>query len=134
MPSKMPARPVFGQPVPPPYRCQFHQYFTSSFFYKSVCFFTKVFCAAFIFLLFGFEIFWQKNFGAKAASKTLGKLTTEPHQDLHIHNNINNNSKDLRTASSTSANRMSPLRMGLITPTTCPCLRRVCRPVHRPTP
>jgi hypothetical protein len=33
---------------------------------------TKVFCAAFMCLQFGFVIFWQKDFGAKAAHKTLG--------------------------------------------------------------
>jgi hypothetical protein len=36
---------------------------------------TKVFCAAFMCLQFGFVIFWQKNFGAKAAHKMLVKLT-----------------------------------------------------------
>jgi len=35
----------------------------------------KVFCAAFVYLQFGFEIFWQKNTGKKAALKTLMKLT-----------------------------------------------------------
>jgi hypothetical protein len=36
---------------------------------------TKVFCAAFMCLQFGFVIFWQKDFGAKAAHKILVKLT-----------------------------------------------------------
>jgi hypothetical protein len=36
---------------------------------------TKVFCAAFMCLQFGFVIFWQKDFGAKAAHKMLMKLT-----------------------------------------------------------
>jgi hypothetical protein len=37
---------------------------------------TKVFCAAFMCLQFGFVIFWQKDFGAKAAhKKMLVKLT-----------------------------------------------------------
>jgi hypothetical protein len=37
---------------------------------------TKVFCAAFMCLQFGFVIFWQKDFGTKAAHKMLVKLTT----------------------------------------------------------
>ncbi len=36
----------------------------------------KVFCAAFLKLQFGFVIFWQNNFGARAACKMLMKLTT----------------------------------------------------------
>jgi hypothetical protein len=36
---------------------------------------TKVFCAAFMCSQFGFVIFWQKDFGAKAANKMLVKLT-----------------------------------------------------------
>jgi hypothetical protein len=40
----------------------------SSVFYEQL-FSTKVFCAAFICLKFGFIIFWQKDFGAKAAHK-----------------------------------------------------------------
>jgi len=36
---------------------------------------TKVFCAAFMGLQFGFVIFWQNDFGAKAAHKMLVKLT-----------------------------------------------------------
>jgi hypothetical protein len=43
-------------------RWQFHQYFI------------KVFCAAFMCLQFGLVIFWQKDFGAKAAHKILVKL------------------------------------------------------------
>ncbi len=35
---------------------------------------TKVFCAAFMCLQFGFVNFWQKDFGAKAAHKMLVKL------------------------------------------------------------
>jgi hypothetical protein len=35
----------------------------------------KVFCTAFMCLQFGFVIFWQKDFGAKAAHKILVKLT-----------------------------------------------------------
>jgi hypothetical protein len=35
----------------------------------------KVFCATFMCLQFGFVIFWQKDFGAKAAHKMLVKLT-----------------------------------------------------------
>jgi len=34
-----------------------------------------VFCAAFLYLQFGFVIFWQKNIDAKAALKMLLKLT-----------------------------------------------------------
>jgi len=52
-------------------RCQFHQYFMSSF----VC--TKVFCTAFLCLQFGFIIFWRKNIGKKAACKRLVKYVTE---------------------------------------------------------
>jgi hypothetical protein len=36
---------------------------------------TKVLCAAFMCLQFGFEIFWRKDFCAKAAHKMLVKLT-----------------------------------------------------------
>jgi len=36
----------------------------------------KDFCAAFLYLQFGFVHFWQKNIGAKAACKMLVKLTT----------------------------------------------------------
>jgi hypothetical protein len=35
----------------------------------------KVFCTAFMFLQSGFVIFWQKDFGTKAAHKMLVKLT-----------------------------------------------------------
>ncbi len=35
----------------------------------------KVFCAAFMCFQFGFVIFWEKDFGAKAAHKMLVKLT-----------------------------------------------------------
>ena len=37
----------------------------------------KSFCAAFMCLQFGFVIFWQNDFGAKAAHKMLLKLTPE---------------------------------------------------------
>ena len=50
-------------------RCQF-----SPIFYEQL-FRTNVFCAAFMCLQFGFVILWQKAFGAKAALKTLVKLT-----------------------------------------------------------
>jgi hypothetical protein len=43
-------------------------------FYEQL-FCMKVFCAAFMCLQFGFVIFWQKDFGAKAAHKLLVKLT-----------------------------------------------------------
>ena len=36
---------------------------------------TKVLCTAFKCLQFGFVVFWQKDFGAKAAHKMLVKLT-----------------------------------------------------------
>ena len=42
---------------------------------------TKVFCAAFMCLQFGFVIFWQKEIGAKTAHKMLVKLTTEEKKD-----------------------------------------------------
>jgi hypothetical protein len=38
-------------------------------------FHTKVFCAPFMCLQFGFVIFWRKDFGAKAVNKMLVKLT-----------------------------------------------------------
>jgi len=46
----------------------------SPIFYKQL-FYTKVLCAAFTCLQFGFVIFWQKDFGARAAHKMLVKLT-----------------------------------------------------------
>jgi hypothetical protein len=46
----------------------------SPIFYEQL-FRTKVFCATFMCLQFGFVIFWQKDFGAKAAHKMLVKLT-----------------------------------------------------------
>jgi len=39
-------------------------------------FHAKVLCAAFLYLQFGFVIFWQKNISAKTAPKMLMKLTT----------------------------------------------------------
>jgi hypothetical protein len=42
-------------------------------FYEQL-FCTKVFYAAFLCLQFGFVIFWQKDFGTKAAHKMLVKL------------------------------------------------------------
>ncbi len=47
---------------------------SSPIFYKQL-FHTKVLCAPFICLQFGFAFFWQKGFGAKAAHKMLVKLT-----------------------------------------------------------
>jgi hypothetical protein len=47
----------------------------SPIFYEQL-FHSKVFCAAFMCLQFGFVIFWQKDFGAKAAHKILVKLTS----------------------------------------------------------
>jgi hypothetical protein len=46
----------------------------SPIFYKQL-FHTKVLCAPFMCLQFGFVIFWQKDFGAKAAHIMLVKLT-----------------------------------------------------------
>jgi hypothetical protein len=46
----------------------------STIFYEQL-FCTKVICAAFLCLKFGFVIFWRKDFGAKAAHKMLVKLT-----------------------------------------------------------
>ncbi len=46
----------------------------SPIFYEQL-FWTRVFCAAILCLQFGFVIFWQKDFGAKAAHKMLVKLT-----------------------------------------------------------
>jgi hypothetical protein len=45
----------------------------SPIFYEQL-FHMKVFCAAFMWLKFGFVIFWQKDFGAKAAHRMLVKL------------------------------------------------------------
>jgi hypothetical protein len=42
--------------------------------YYEQLFHMKVFCAAFMCLQFGFVIFWQKDFGPKAANKMLVKL------------------------------------------------------------
>ncbi len=46
----------------------------SPIFYKQL-FHSKVLCAPFMCQQFGFVIFWQKDFGAKAAHKMLVKLT-----------------------------------------------------------
>jgi hypothetical protein len=46
----------------------------SPIFYEHL-FHSKVLYAAFMCLQFGFLIFWQKDFGAKAAHKMLVKLT-----------------------------------------------------------
>jgi hypothetical protein len=43
----------------------------------------KVFCAAFMCLQFGFVIFWQKDFGAKATHKMLVKLIPGSATNLH---------------------------------------------------
>jgi hypothetical protein len=47
-------------------------------FYKRL-FCTKVFCAAFLYLQFGFEVFCQNNIGTKTAHKMLVKLATGSH-------------------------------------------------------
>jgi hypothetical protein len=46
----------------------------SPVFYEQL-FCVKVFCAPFMYLQFGFVIFWRNDFGAKAAHKMLVKLT-----------------------------------------------------------
>jgi hypothetical protein len=46
-----------------------------SFIFYEQFFHTKVFYAAFMCFQFGFVIFWQKDFGAKAVHKMLVKLT-----------------------------------------------------------
>ncbi len=46
----------------------------SPIFYEQL-FHMKVFCATFMCLQFGFVIFWQKDFGKKAANKMLVKWT-----------------------------------------------------------
>jgi len=57
------------------YRCQFQQHFTRAFF-NWKCFGHT----AFLYLHFGFVIFWRKNIGAKAARKMmLMKLTIVQH-------------------------------------------------------
>jgi hypothetical protein len=50
-------------------RCQFHQYFKSSFFVQ------KFFLRSFYVLTIWVCNFWQKGFGTKAAHKMLVKLT-----------------------------------------------------------
>jgi len=46
----------------------------SPIFYEQLFCIKVIICAAFLCLLFGFVIFWQKGFGAKAAHKMLVKL------------------------------------------------------------
>ena len=46
----------------------------SPIFYEQL-FRKKDFCAAFMYIQFGFVILWQKDFGAKTAHKMLVKLT-----------------------------------------------------------
>jgi hypothetical protein len=46
----------------------------SPIFYEQI-YHTKKFCAAFMCLQFVFVMFWQKDFGRKAANKMLVKLT-----------------------------------------------------------
>jgi len=41
----------------------------------------EFFCAAFMCLLFGFVLFWQKDFGAKAAHEMLVKLIPDQRPD-----------------------------------------------------
>jgi hypothetical protein len=54
----------------------------SPIFYEQL-FHTKVFCAAFMWLQFGFVIFWQKDFGTKATHKMLVKLTSGGQHSIH---------------------------------------------------
>ncbi len=56
----------------------------SQIFYKQH-FHTKVLCAPFMCLQFGFVIFWRKDFGAKAAHKMLVKLTPGVIYDHNIY-------------------------------------------------
>ncbi len=51
-----------------------HPVSISLVFYEQI-FCMKVFCTAFMCLQLGFAIFWQKDFGTKAAHKMLVKLT-----------------------------------------------------------
>jgi hypothetical protein len=44
----------------------------------------KVFCTAFICLKFGFIIFWQKDYGAKAAHKMLVTMTPRWSEKVRI--------------------------------------------------
>jgi hypothetical protein len=53
-------------------------------FYEQL-FSTKVFCAAFQHLQFGFVIFWKKNIGAKAPCKMLVELTTGLLEPQRVH-------------------------------------------------
>jgi len=55
---------------------------SSTFYAQFFC--TKVFCPAFIYLWFGFVIFWIKNIGPKAARKMLMKLTTGEQKSNYI--------------------------------------------------
>jgi hypothetical protein len=52
-------------------------------FFKQL-FNNKVLCASFLCLQFGFVIFWRKDFGAKAAHKSLVKLTPGEFHTLHF--------------------------------------------------
>jgi hypothetical protein len=80
-------------------------------FYEQL-FHTKVPCAAFMCLQFGFVILWQKAFGTKVAHKTLVKLTpggsagrvyvmkllySEKSQNCYFLNNILNQRKNMHT-------------------------------------
>ncbi len=58
--------------------CQFHQYFTNSFFVWTL------FCTAFMCLQFEFVNFRQKDFGAKAAHKMLVILTPGGYKQVQI--------------------------------------------------
>jgi hypothetical protein len=51
-------------------RCQFHQHFMSRFFVLKL--FVQLFCTC----ILGFNLFWRKEIGRKAALKMLMKLTT----------------------------------------------------------
>ncbi len=52
-----------------------HPMSISPIFYKQL-FHMNIFCAAFMYLQFGFVIFLLKDFGAKAAHKNVGEIDT----------------------------------------------------------
>jgi len=52
-------------------------------------FHAKMFCTAFLWLKFGFVIFWRKNIGKTAANKFLMKLTTERSIHFQYRTNVN---------------------------------------------
>jgi len=75
----------------------------------------KVFFETFIYLQFGFVIFWKNNIGAKSAHKLLVKLTIGCTQTSMIDDksHCDNNSCDNRTSSSM-----------IVTYSNCTCLKK----------